>query len=337
MGRNLNYENDAPFARQRKLKEVILGEDVTRIGNSAFYGCTNLTSVTVHNPVPVEITANTFTNRANAKLHVPFGSSAAYSTAPYWKDFGMNGSKVTDATILSVNEQETYSKLVYSRTFNNTKWQALYVPFSIPFDTLTKYGLEVAELNNIHMYDTDEDGSFDKTTLEFLYLKRGVTEPNYPYLIKAASTGQVTLTLSNVEVKATDETEIECSSTRKRFKIKGTYAGVSGSVMYNNHYYAMGGGTLVQMLSAEDNLKPQRWYMSIENKDGSPMEYYAPSLRIAIDGIELDEQETGITSIDNEQLIMDNDDAATYNLMGQRVNRTVNGLYIKNHKKIIVR
>ena len=243
---------------------------------------------------------------------------------------------VIDGNVLSAVQDKVYDELNFTRTFNNTKWQALYVPFSIPLDTLTKYGLEVAELNNIHMYDTDEDGSFDKTTLEFLYLKRGATEPNYPYLIKASVTGEVSLTLKDVEVKATEETEIECSSTRKRFKIKGTYAGVSGSVMYNNHYYAMGGGTLVQMLSAEDNLKPQRWYMSIENKDGSPMEYYAPSLRIAIDGIELDEQETGITSIDNEQLIVDNDDAATYNLMGQRVNKTVNGLYIKNNKKMIV-
>lgn len=247
------------------------------------------------------------------------------------------GFLLIDGTEYNKTEDFYYSAVFYSRTFNNTKWQALFVPFSIPLDTLTKYGLEVAELNNIHMYDTDEDGSFDKTTLEFLYLKRSATEPNYPYLIKASATGEVTLTLKDVEVKATEETEIECSSTRKRFKIKGTYAGVSGSVMYNNHYYAMGGGTLVQMLSAEDNLKPQRWYMSIENKDGSPIEQYAPSLRIAIDGIELDDQETGIISIDNEQSTMENDDAATYNLMGQRVNRMVNGLYIKNHKKMIVR
>lgn len=243
---------------------------------------------------------------------------------------------ITDGSELSFEKVETYDILTYTRTFNNTNWQALYVPFSIPVDTLTKYGLEVAELNNVHMYDTDEDGSFDKTTLEFLYRKHGATEPNYSYLIKAAKTGEVVLTLKDVEVKTTEETEIECSSTRKRFKIKGTYAGVSGSVMYNNHYYAMGGGTLVQMLSAEDNLKPQRWYMSIENKDGSPIEHYAPSLRIAIDGIELDDQETGIISIDNEQSTMENDDAATYNLMGQQVKRMVNGLYIKNHKKMIV-
>ena len=50
----------------------------------------------------------------------------------------------------------------YSRTFSSAdKWQALYVPFSIPIDTLDKYGLQVAELNDTHMYDTDDDGNKD--------------------------------------------------------------------------------------------------------------------------------------------------------------------------------
>ena len=219
---------------------------------------------------------------------------------------------------------------------SNQEELELLLSDSIPVDTLTKYGLEVAELNNVHMYDTDEDGSFDKTTLEFLYLKHGATEPNYPYLIKAAKTGEVTLTLNDVEVKATEETEIECSSTRKRFKIKGTYSGISGSEMCSNHYFAMGGGKLVQMLSAEDNLKPQRWYLSVENKDGSPVEYYAPYLRIAIDGIELNDEVTGIETIVNSR----ETEASIYSLDGRLVNGNSalkSGFYIKNHQKMIVR
>ena len=51
VGRNLNNENDAPFARQSSLKEVTLGKDVTSIGDWAFRGCTGLTSIEIPSSV----------------------------------------------------------------------------------------------------------------------------------------------------------------------------------------------------------------------------------------------------------------------------------------------
>ena len=244
---------------------------------------------------------------------------------------------VNDGDVISFPLAHTYETVNYTRTFSSAdKWQALYVPFSIPIDTLDKYGLQVAELNDTHMYDTDDDGEFDQTTLEFLYLKRGATEPNYPYLIKSASAGEVTLTMTEVEVKATEETEIECSTTRAVFKIRGTYAGVSGAVMYANNYYAMGGGTLVRMANADSGLKPQRWYLSVENKDGSPAESLAATMRISIDGIEIEESETAISEVNAIGQKQDE----IYMLDGRKLNGTAalkSGLYVKNHKKLFVR
>ncbi|MCR5360933.1 MAG: leucine-rich repeat domain-containing protein [Bacteroidales bacterium] len=327
------------------LTSVEIPNSVTSIGNWAFYGCTGLTSVTVNNPNPVAIeSAGVFTNRANATLYVPTGSKAAYEAADYWKEFKeivefevLDRLIITDGEALAYNQTETHEELVYTRTFSSAdKWQALYVPFSIPIDTLDKYGLQVAELNDTHMYDTDDDGEFDQTTLEFLYLKRGATQPNYPYLIKSASAGDVTLTMTDVEVKATEETEIECSTTRAVFKIRGTYAGVSGAVMYTNNYYAMGGGTLVRMANADSGLKPQRWYLSVENKDGSPTESLAATMRIAIDGIEIEESETAISEVN--AIGQKHDEV--YTLDGRKVNGTAalkSGLYVKNHKKLFVR
>jgi hypothetical protein len=43
--------------------------------------------VTVGMTTPPEITENTFTNRFNATLYVPYGCSAVYAAADYWKDF----------------------------------------------------------------------------------------------------------------------------------------------------------------------------------------------------------------------------------------------------------
>lgn len=247
---------------------------------------------------------------------------------------------VSDGESLVIAQNKTYDEVNYSRTFSSAnKWQALYVPFSIPVETLTANGLEVAELNNVHMYDTDENGSFDKTTLEFLYLKSGATQANYPYLIKSANAGEVTMTFTNAELKAATETQIECATTRQVFKIKGTYTGVSGSVMYNNNYYAMGGGSLVRVENAESGLKPQRWYLSIENKNGSPVEYYAPTVRIMIDGFEIDpyeEYETGIHEISTKT----ESEGTIYSLDGSAMTQSralKSGIYIKNHQKMIVR
>ncbi len=69
------------------LSSVYIPETVTTIGYGCFDGCDNLTSVSVANPNPVGITQVTFTSRANATLHVPEASIAAYQAADVWKEF----------------------------------------------------------------------------------------------------------------------------------------------------------------------------------------------------------------------------------------------------------
>jgi hypothetical protein len=60
---------------------------VTSIGDYAFYDCSNLTSVTVELESPLTIGNSTFSIRAYATLYVPYGSTAAYEAANYWKEF----------------------------------------------------------------------------------------------------------------------------------------------------------------------------------------------------------------------------------------------------------
>ncbi len=69
------------------LTSVTIPSSVTSIENCAFYKCTSLTSVTALNTTPVTISSNTFSNRANATLYVPYGCKAAYEAADYWKEF----------------------------------------------------------------------------------------------------------------------------------------------------------------------------------------------------------------------------------------------------------
>lgn len=61
---------------------------MTCIGDNAFDDCSNIISIIANNNTPVSIESNTFSNRINATLYVPYGSKAAYEAADYWKEFG---------------------------------------------------------------------------------------------------------------------------------------------------------------------------------------------------------------------------------------------------------
>lgn len=233
---------------------------------------------------------------------------------------------------LSANATITAAKLTYTRTLT-TNWQALYVPFSIPVNTLTNYALEVAELNDTHMYDKDDDGIFEEVSVEFLRMTSGSTEANYPYLIRATEAGQKTLVLDNAVVEAATSTSIDCSTVKQMFTFTGTYEGVSGSDMYSNNYYAMGGGSLSRVSSANVDLKPQRWYMSIENRDGTPVDYFAPAMHVLVDGEWT--EETGLGSNLVQQISTD----IIYDLQGRQVEETSlkAGIYVKGGKKVIIK
>ena len=75
------------FQNATGLTAISIPSSVTSIGDNAFNGCGNLTSVTVAWTKPIGINSTVFSNSGNATLHVPSGSESAYASADYWKDF----------------------------------------------------------------------------------------------------------------------------------------------------------------------------------------------------------------------------------------------------------
>lgn len=228
------------------------------------------------------------------------------------------------------------STLTYTRNFTNTNWQALYVPFSIPVSVLEVKGLKIAELNDTHQKDNDGDGIADETTVEFFTLTSGETQPNYPYMIKADEAGEVVIELEDVTLYAAVTTSIDCSTVKQVFTFTGTYTGVSGEDMFGNNFYALAGGSIARPENNTVSLKPQRWYMSIANRDGSPVQYFAPSVRISVDGFE----EEGMQTMISEVLGASAEDAI-YTLDGKRIGVNTAalkpGLYVQGGKKFIVK
>jgi hypothetical protein len=179
---------------------------------------------------------------------------------------------------------------------------------------------EVAAINNVHQYDDDDNGTFDRTVLEIIKVKSGSLKANTPYLIKPKTTGTKTITINNATLKKTEVNSIYCASVNTMYTFTGTYSTISGATMISNGYYGMGGGELVQ---AEDNnasLGAFRWYLKIEGKeDGS---YALGKIMVLC----LDEEMT--TRIDENVVDVENKVVGIYDANGRKLNEMRNGLNI---------
>ncbi len=243
---------------------------------------------------------------------------------------------LVDGNVYNVNNQKDYSSITYSRTFNNTNWQALYVPFSMSYDDW-KDDFEMAKINNVNMYDTDDDGNVDETVLEIIKIKKGSLKPNNPYLIKAKTVGDKSIILEDATVYPAAVNSLDVSSSEMKFTFTGTYSGVSGSEMVTNKYYALSAGALSYTESSSISLKPYRWYMKVESRDPQVMLQSMANSRIRIKVVGEDET----TGVDNVENVVE-DSKIIYSIDGRVAgnNGTAGlrpGVYFSNGKKFIVK
>lgn len=229
--------------------------------------------------------------------------------------------------LLSIENSDTVKvrELAYTRNYTGT-WQSFYVPFAIKLSEISN-DFDIAEINNIHQYDDDNNGVIDRTELEIIKLDSDETlKANYPYFIKAKKSGVNTIILQNTELVATKDFSIDCSSVKTKYVFTGTYNGVDGNEMYTNGYYGVSEGALKQAASSEAGLGAFRWYMKNESRNPGQ-----ESTRI-IDIREVDET-TGITEYTKEK---SDDKYKVFDMYGKIVENPTNGIYIINGKKVII-
>ena len=223
----------------------------------------------------------------------------------------------------------------YVRNYEHTNWQALYLPFDIAFDDISDR-FDVARLNNIHQYDDNEDGQFDRTELEVLHLKAGGTlKANIPYMVRAKQTGEQTMAATNVTVQPMTSKQLDCSSITHRYLFTGSYQEISGQDMFTKKYYAMSQGNLSLATNPTAYLSPFRWYMAAEDRTGNSAAY-APKMIRVVD-IETGET-TGIGEVETTEAPQSGN---IYDLNGRLVRTDGNlqalpkGIYILNGKKVV--
>ncbi len=242
-----------------------------------------------------------------------------------------------DSVPLNVCHPAVVSDLCFTRTYNNINWQALYVPFVLDLDELND-NFEIAKINNVNMYDTNDDGEIDETILEIIKVKRGTLKPNHPYLVKAKKAGTYTINLKDAMLYAKQDT-VTTASAEMIFSFVGTTQGVSGDEMMDGHYYAMAGGELCYTDNNQASLKPYRWYMKVESRDSQvilPSKMANVKVRVVGEDVEA----TEIAEVETET---ESEVAPIYALDGRVVSKDGSkeglraGIYIKNGKKFIVK
>ncbi len=314
------------------LTSVTIPGSVTSIAKSAFHSCKNLTSITFAGGTPPEFGEYVFYGvNSSFTIFVPGKSKEEYKKA--LKGFNIQAIK------LSLKDNEAYTNdsqldgadVTYTRNFTNVNWQAIYLPFSLKYEDL-KDDFELAYINTVRQYDRDKDGVIEETAMEIVKMKSGSTAPNRPYLIRAKSKGEKTITVKDVTVSASENKSIDCSTTIAKYTITGTYSPIPSETMIANNYYAMGGGELITS-DGSNGLKPYRWYMKVEARDYSKYKVSNAAKAITIKVLD-DEETTGI-----DELRTANSNSSVYDINGRKVNENSlkPGMYIKNGRKFVVK
>lgn len=228
--------------------------------------------------------------------------------------------------------------ITYIRTFADTLWQSLYVPFEIEPVMFTD-DFEFALINNFHQYDDNNDGIFDRIELE---IKRcdptKILQANYPYLIRAKECGTKSMEIGNTTLYATEDFSIDCSSVEFLYTFTGGYKTIKD--LRKKGCYYLDGGYLTKAYKSSQELEPFRWTMSITARNSqykdSPIIVGSQKIKVYVYG------EDGATDI-AETECASTTPVEIYDLNGVRHTGTdKSGLYIMkmkdgSYKKVFIK
>lgn len=223
----------------------------------------------------------------------------------------------------SNGEDISNCNICYIRTFTDTQWSSLYVPFDIPVSVIDE-DFDIAVINNFHQYDDDKDGIFDRTELEIRRSSSSdVLQANYPYLIRAKEVGTRTISILSSTLYATDLYPIDCSSIELKYTFTGTYDRITN--LRSSGYYFLENGSLNKTYSTAKTLDPFRWYMTITPRSS---QYKDSPIILKSKPITVRLIEEYNTAINDPHLLKETTSSTSYSIHGYKTKPTGTGVYI---------
>ena len=206
-------------------------------------------------------------------------------------------------------------------------WSSWSVPFEVTTNQLAEEGFDAAYIEGIHRYDTDDDGTIDRTTLEVIRITNGTLRAGTPYLIRPqGDKTSLTLTIDGAALhKAGELHPINTATALAAYDFVPTYVTVPAEEAEGNYY----------IIGAENKLGPTSsyvcaldWYLKITDK-GSPFDALQGAQSIAIRTVGEQDETTGIFT----PYAPDEQTEEIYDLSGRRLDTIpAQGLYIQGNK-----
>ncbi|MCQ2051569.1 MAG: hypothetical protein MJY74_05135 [Bacteroidaceae bacterium] len=213
-------------------------------------------------------------------------------------------------------------------------WQCWYEPFDLQLNDYVLEKMDVAEVAGVLL---DNEGN---TVVAFRKIETGRIKANTPYVFRPKeailTTGNLELMMTSPTLRKSEETTFYNMSTYDKFTFGGNY-----TARHDNDWYTLNTSGQFQRMKEDVNLKGQRFWMTIEARDGIPYEYggIANAKEFINFTVLGDDETTGITSYENDNdNDNENENGVIYNLNGQRVTSIQKGqVYIMNGKKFFAK
>jgi hypothetical protein len=212
-----------------------------------------------------------------------------------------------------------------TRTINANEWSTICLPFAMTAAQVKAAFGDDVKLGDFDDYDTEDEGN-DVIGITLNFSAATAIEANHPYILKTSS-AITSFEVDGVDIDPEDEPCVEYDNglTGKKRVVYGTFYGTyvaeteipaTALFLSGNKFYYSKGAT---------KSKAFRGYFDLMDVLSG---YDISSVRF---GMTFDDA-TGIQNVN-----VQNEGEAIYNLNGLRVKTPAKGLYIKNGKKVIIK
>lgn len=240
---------------------------------------------------------------------------------------------LVDGVAYNRTRDKDFETIHYSRLFNNTDWEAWYVPFDL---SLTNELLSYFSFAKFAGTYTEDDGSFCITIAK---MKEGdVVKANTPYCVKANqadSTNPRIITQTDVTLKAAEKNSFYMLSAEKKIIINGSY-NEKVATEGDDDWYALSSG-LYSVQQPGNVLSPFRCFVTIDDREDNP--YASTPNPATVKLMVLGDDETGIEELESPKQKNEYSTDTWYTMDGRRLSGkpTHKGIFIINGKKVLVK